>query len=166
MLRLWSPESPTLYDVDVTLGEDHVTSYAAMRSIGVGEDEDGVPRLPLNGRPHFQNGVLDQGYCPDGLYTAPSDDAMVFDIQLMKDMGFNMLRKHVKVEPLRWYYHCDRLGMLVWQDMINGGGKYRTFSRSPRPLSLVSTARTTTIKSSPAPTRWLARATILSSTEI
>lgn len=77
MLRLWSPESPTLYDLDVTLGEDHVTSYAAMRSIGVGEDEDGVPRLLLNGRPYFQNGVLDQGYFPDGLYTAPSDDAMV-----------------------------------------------------------------------------------------
>ena len=130
MLRLWSPESPTLYDVDVTLGEDHVTSYAAMRSIGVGEDEDGVPRLLLNGRPYFQNGVLDQGYFPDGLYTAPSDDAMVFDIQLMKDMGFNMLRKHIKIEPLRWYYHCDRLGMLVWQDMINGGGKYNLLTIS------------------------------------
>ena len=129
-LRLWSPESPTLYDVDVTLGEDHVTSYAAMRSIGVGEDEDGVPRLLLNGRPYFQNGVLDQGYFPDGLYTAPSDDAMVFDIQLMKDMGFNMLRKHIKIEPLRWYYHCDRLGMLVWQDMINGGGKYNLLTIS------------------------------------
>ena len=130
MLRLWSPESPTLYDVDVTLGEDHVTSYAAMRSIGVGEDEDGVPRLLLNGRPYFQNGVLDQGYFPDGLYTAPSDDAMVFDIQLMKDMGFNMLRKHIKIEPLRWYYHCDRLGMLVWQDMINGGGTYNLLTIS------------------------------------
>ena len=130
LLRLWSPESPTLYDVDVTLGEDHVTSYTAMRSIGVGEDEGGVPRLLLNGRPYFQNGVLDQGYWPDGLYTAPSDDAMVFDIQLMKDMGFNMLRKHIKIEPLRWYYHCDRLGMLVWQDMINGGGKYNLLTIS------------------------------------
>ena len=129
-LRLWSPESPTLYDVDVTLGEDHVTSYAAMRSIGVGEDEDGVPRLLLNGRPYFQNGVLDQDYFPDALYTAPSDDAMVFDIQLMKDMGFNMLRKHIKIEPMRWYYHCDRLGMLVWQDMINGGGKYNLLTIS------------------------------------
>ena len=102
-LRLWSPESPTLYDVDVTLGEDHVTSYAAMRSFGVGEDEDGAPRLLLNGKPYFQNGVLDQGYWPDGLYTAPSDDALVFDIRLMKDMGFNMLRKHIKIEPMRWY---------------------------------------------------------------
>lgn len=129
-LRLWSPESPTLYDVDVTLGEDHVTSYAAMRSFGVGEDEDGVPRLLLNGKPYFQNGVLDQGYWPDGLYTAPSDDALVFDIQLMKDMGFNMLRKHIKIEPMRWYYHCDRLGMLVWQDMINGGGKYHLLTIS------------------------------------
>ena len=129
-LRLWSPEAPTLYDVDVTLGEDHITSYAAMRSFGVGEDEDGVPRLFLNGKPYFQNGVLDQGYWPDGLYTAPSDDALVFDIQLMKDMGFNMLRKHIKIEPMRWYYHCDRLGMLVWQDMINGGGNYRLLTIS------------------------------------
>ena len=130
MLHLWSPESPTLYDAAVTLGEDHVTSYAAMRSIGVGEDEDGAPRLLLNGRPYFQNGVLDQGYWPDGLYTAPSDDALIFDIQLMKDMGFNMLRKHIKIEPMRWYYHCDRLGMLVWQDMMNGGGKYHPLTIS------------------------------------
>ena len=129
-LYLWSPESPTLYDVDVTLGEDHVTSYAAMRSFGIGEDEEGVPRLLLNGKPYFQNGVLDQGYFPDGLYTAPSDEAMVFDIQLMKDMGFNMLRKHIKIEPLRWYYHCDRLGMLVWQDMVSGGGKYNLLTIS------------------------------------
>ena len=129
-LRLWSPETPALYDVSATLGEDHVTSYAAMRSIGVGEDEDGVPRLLLNGKPYFQNGVLDQGYFPDGLYTAPSDDALVFDIQLMKDMGFNMLRKHIKIEPMRWYYHCDRLGMLVWQDMLNGGGKYHLLTIS------------------------------------
>ena len=112
-LRLWSPESPTLYDVDVTLGEDRVTSYAAMRSFGVGEDEDGTPRLLLNGKPYYQNGVLDQGYWPDGLYTAPTDEAMIFDLQLMKDMGFNMLRKHIKIEPMRWYYHCDRLNMLI-----------------------------------------------------
>ena len=129
-LRLWSPESPTLYDVDVTLGEDRVTSYAAMRSFGVGEDEDGTPRLLLNGKPYYQNGVLDQGYWPDGLYTAPSDEAMIFDLQLMKDMGFNMLRKHIKIEPMRWYYHCDRLGMLVWQDMINGGGTYNLLTIS------------------------------------
>ena len=130
LLRLWSPESPALYDVEVTLGEDHVTSYAAMRSFGVGEDADGTPRLLLNGKPYYQHGVLDQGYWPDGLYTAPSDAAMVSDIQLMKDFGFNMLRKHIKIEPMRWYYHCDRLGMLVWQDMINGGGKYNLLTVS------------------------------------
>ena len=79
----------------------------------------------MNNKPYFQSGVLDQGYWPDGLYTAPSDEAMVYDITLMKSMGFNMLRKHIKIEPLRWYYHCDRLGMLVWQDMVNGGGIYR-----------------------------------------
>ncbi len=86
--------------------------------------ENGIKRLFLNDKPYFHNGVLDQGYWPDGLYTAPSDEAMIADIQTMKDMGFNMLRKHIKIEPLRWYYHCDRLGMLVWQDMVNGGGKY------------------------------------------
>ena len=91
----------------------------------MGPDEDGLPRLLLNGRPYFHTGVLDQGYWPDGLYTAPSDAALEADIALMKRMGFNMLRKHIKVEPLRWYYHCDRLGMLVWQDMPNGGGAYR-----------------------------------------
>ena len=120
----WTPETPKLYGFSATLGEDRVESYFAMRKVSVEKDEAGVPRLFLNNRPYFQTGVLDQGYWPDGLYTAPSDEAMVFDIQLMKDMGFNMLRKHIKIEPLRWYYHCDRLGMLVWQDMVNGGGSY------------------------------------------
>ena len=83
-----------------------------------------MKRLFLNGKPYFHNGLLDQGWWPDGLYTAPSDEALRFDIETAKAMGFNMLRKHVKVEPLRWYYHCDRLGMLVWQDMPNGGGAY------------------------------------------
>lgn len=123
--RPWSPEDPYLYDLAVEAGEDRVESYFAMRSFGVGPDEDGLPRLLLNGRPYFHTGVLDQGYWPDGLYTAPSDAALEADIALMKRMGFNMLRKHIKVEPLRWYYHCDRLGMLVWQDMPNGGGAYR-----------------------------------------
>ena len=123
--RPWSPEDPYLYDLAVEAGEDRVESYFAMRSFGVGPDEDGLPRLLLNGRPYFHTGVLDQGYWPDGLYTAPSDAALEADIALMKCMGFNMLRKHIKVEPLRWYYHCDRLGMLVWQDMPNGGGAYR-----------------------------------------
>lgn len=120
----WSPENPKLYDFSVTLGEDRVDSYFAMRKFSVEADASGVKRLFLNGRPYFHNGLLDQGYWSDGMYTAPSDEAMVFDIQTAKDMGFNMLRKHIKIEPLRWYYHCDRLGMLVWQDMVNGGGEY------------------------------------------
>ena len=120
----WSPEDPYLYDLSLEAGEDRVESYFAMRSFSVGQDGDGVPRLFLNGKPYFHTGVLDQGYWPDGLYTAPSDAAMVNDIEQMKRMGFNMLRKHIKIEPLRWYYHCDRLGMLVWQDMPNGGGDY------------------------------------------
>ncbi len=123
-LRLWSPESPLLYDAQLRTEHDTVDTYFAMRSVGVGRDADGAPRLLLNGRPYYHHGVLDQGYWPDGLYTAPSDEALIFDIQLMKDMGFNMLRKHIKCEPMRWYYHCDRLGMLVWQDMISGGGEY------------------------------------------
>ena len=123
-VREWTPEAPELYRFSLTLGEDRVESYFAMRSFGVGEDRDGVKRLLLNGKPYFHNGVLDQGWWPDGLYTAPSDEALAFDIAAAKAMGFNTLRKHVKVEPARWYYHCDRLGMLVWQDMPNGGGNY------------------------------------------
>lgn len=129
-LRLWSPESPFLYDAQLRTEHDVVDTYFAMRSVGVGKDEDGTPRLLLNGRPYYHHGVLDQGYWPDGLYTAPSDEAMIFDIQLMKDMGFNMLRKHIKCEPMRWYYHCDRLGMLVWQDMMSGGGEYNPMTIS------------------------------------
>ena len=125
-VHLWSPEDPHLYDVEVTLGDDRVRSYVGMRSFGVGPDETGTPRLLLNGKPYFHAGVLDQGYWSDGMMTPPSDGAMVHDIATMKRLGFTMLRKHVKVEPLRWYYHCDRLGMLVWQDLVNGGGRYRT----------------------------------------
>ncbi|GAA1898692.1 glycoside hydrolase family 2 protein [Actinomadura bangladeshensis] len=124
-VRPWSPEDPFLYGITVELGTDRVESYVGMRSFGVGPDEDGVPRLLLNGRPYFHAGVLDQGYWSDGMYTAPSDEALVHDIATMKRLGFTMLRKHIKVEPLRWYYHCDRLGILVWQDMVNGGGPYR-----------------------------------------
>ncbi|MFD0556277.1 glycosyl hydrolase family 2 [Stackebrandtia endophytica] len=120
--RMWSPEDPHLYDLTVQLGDDEVGSYFGMRSFGIGEDDAGVPRILLNGRPYFHAGVLDQGYWPDGLYTAPSDAAMIHDIATMKDLGYTMLRKHIKIEPLRWYYHCDRLGMLVWQDLVNGGG--------------------------------------------
>ena len=120
----WSPENPRLYDFTVTCGDDEVKSYFAMRKFSVEADDAGVRRLCLNGRPYFHNGLLDQGYWPDGLYTAPSDEAMIYDIELARRMGFNMLRKHIKVEPARWYYHCDRLGMLVWQDMPCGGGVY------------------------------------------
>ncbi|MDF2632269.1 MAG: glycosyl hydrolase family 2 [Caproiciproducens sp.] len=126
----WTPECPHLYDLTVTMGEDHVKSYFGMRKFSVNTDDNGVKRLFLNNRPYFHNGLLDQGYYSDGMYTAPSDEAMIFDIQTAKNMGFNMLRKHIKIEPLRWYYHCDRIGMLVWQDMINGGGEYRTMTIS------------------------------------
>lgn len=118
---LWTPENPKLYDLYIKAGEDEVKCYFGMRKFSVGRDINGTPRLMLNNEAYFHNGLLDQGYWSDGLYTAPSDEAMIYDIRTMKDMGFNMLRKHIKVEPLRWYYHCDRLGMLVWQDMVNGG---------------------------------------------
>ena len=128
-LRLWSPENPFLYDAAITLaGGDKVESYFGMRAFGIGKDEKGLPRLLLNGKPYFQNGLLDQGYWSDGYYTAPSDEALIHDIAEMKRLGFNMLREHIKVEPLRWYYHCDRLGMLVWQDMMNGGESYSPLS--------------------------------------
>ena len=124
-VRLWSPEEPFLYDLTVTLRHgrhmlDRVESYAAMRKISRAKDEHGIWRMQLNNRNCFQYGPLDQGWWPDGLYTAPSDEALAFDIQKTKDFGFNMIRKHVKVEPDRWYWHCDRLGMLVWQDMPSG----------------------------------------------
>ena len=121
----WSPENPQLYPLTVTMGEDRVESYFGMRKFSVEKDEQGVKRLFLNNKPYFHNGLLDQGYFSDGLLTPPSDEAMIFDIQTAKDLGFNMLRKHIKIEPARFYYHCDRLGMLVWQDMVNGGGTYK-----------------------------------------
>ena len=124
-VRPWSPDDPHLYDLEVTLGDDRVTSYAGLRSFGVADDAHGHPRFLLNGEPVVHVGVLDQGYWPDGLLTPPSDEAMVHDIEAMKALGFTMLRKHAKVEPLRWYAHCDRLGILVWQDVVNGGGRYR-----------------------------------------
>lgn len=123
----WSPEDPFLYDIRVCAGADSARSYAAMRKVHVERDKEGIPRIYLNNRPYFQRGVLDQGYWPEGLYTPPCDEAMIYDIQMMKALGFNMLRKHLKIEPQRWYYHCDRLGMLVWQDMVNGGRSYRSW---------------------------------------
>jgi hypothetical protein len=123
--RLWSPDDPHLYDLRVQLRDgdqvvDEVESYFGLRSIAVGPDQNGLTRMLLNGKPLFQFGPLDQGYWPDGLYTAPTDEAMKFDLETAKRLGFNMVRKHVKVEPARWFYWCDRLGLLVWQDMPNG----------------------------------------------
>ena len=119
--KLWSPESPTLYDLEINADGDKVKSYFGMRKFSMGRDESGYMRCFLNNKPYFHNGLLDQGYWSDGLYTPPTDEAMIYDIELTKQMGFNMLRKHIKIEPLRWYYHCDRLGILVWQDFVNGG---------------------------------------------
>ena len=124
-IRPWTCENPYLYFFTVTMGEDRAESYFAMRKFSIEKDEDGIPRICLNGKVQFQNGVLDQGYWPDGLYTAPSDEALIFDITEMKKSGFNMVRKHIKIEPQRWYWHCDRLGLVVWQDMVNGGGAYK-----------------------------------------
>jgi beta-galactosidase/beta-glucuronidase len=123
--KLWSPESPFLYDLKVSLTRngkkvDEVKSYFAMRKSSVGADENGVKRMLLNNKFIFQFGPLDQGWWPDGLYTAPTEEALVYDIDKTKEMGFNMIRKHIKVEPARWYYHCDKAGILVWQDMPSG----------------------------------------------
>ncbi len=131
--RSWSPDDPFLYEVEIRIGNmapghpwytdpafDRVDSYFGMRSIAIAPDKDGHQRLLLNGEPLFEYGLLDQGWWPDGLYTAPTDDALRFDVEKTKELGFNLIRKHVKVEPARWYYHCDREGVLVWQDMPSG----------------------------------------------
>ena len=136
--QLWSPERPYLYFVEATLWRDGVAvdfvrSYCAFRTVEVKPDEAGVPRVHLNGAPYFVRGVLDQGYWPDGLLTAPSDDALVYDIEAMKSAGFNTLRKHIKIESERWYYHCDRIGMLVWQDCVSGGSAYSPWHTSQKP---------------------------------
>lgn len=129
-IKLWDTENPFLYDIKVSLisnGKviDEVDSYFAMRKISTKRDEHGIVRLQLNNKDQFQFGPLDQGWWPDGLYTAPSDEALKYDIEKTKGWGFNMIRKHVKVEPARWYTHCDEMGILVWQDMPSG-------DRSPR----------------------------------
>ena len=123
--ELWEPANPRLYEMRVTLTQngktvDEVGSYTAFRKISTARDADGIMRLCLNNKPLFQYGPLDQGWWPDGLYTAPTDEALRFDIVKTKEWGFNMIRKHVKVEPARWYYHCDKEGILVWQDMPSG----------------------------------------------
>ena len=123
--KLWSPDSPFLYTLKVSLNSkgkvvDKVDSYAAMRKFSTGRDENGIVRLQLNNKPLFHYGPLDQGWWPDGLYTAPSDEALAYDVKKTKDWGYNMIRKHIKVEPARWYTHCDRMGIIVWQDMPSG----------------------------------------------
>ena len=124
--KLWSPDSPFLYNMEVTLykdgkATDQVKSYTAMRKYSIRKGQNGITRLQLNNKDYFQFGPLDQGWWPDGLYTAPTDEALVYDLKKTKDFGYNMVRKHVKVEPARWYTHCDQLGLIVWQDMPNGG---------------------------------------------
>ncbi|MFO0797095.1 MAG: glycoside hydrolase family 2 TIM barrel-domain containing protein [Gemmataceae bacterium] len=129
--KLWTPDAPHLYPVEVHVSRrqpldqmeavEFVRSYFAMRKVSAGKDDKGVLRLMLNNRPLFQYGPLDQGWWPDGLLTPPSDEAMRYDVDVLKRMGFNMLRKHIKVEPARYYHHCDKVGMLVWQDMPSGG---------------------------------------------
>ena len=121
-VKTWSPESPYLYGLRISIvrgGQtvDKVEGYAAMREISIVKDAHNYKRMALNGNPLFQYGPLDQGWWPDGLYTAPTDEALRYDIVKTKELGFNMIRKHIKIEPARWYYHCDQLGMLVWQDM-------------------------------------------------
>lgn len=156
--ELWSPENPKLYDLVLEVEcnneiVDTIKSYFGMRKFNVAKDKKGITRLFLNNEPYFQRGLLDQGYWCDGGMTPPTDEAMIFDISEMKRLGFNMLRKHIKIEPMRWYYHCDRLGMIVWQDMMSGGeyigdfyagflpnigimrikdDKYKTFSRGEK----------------------------------
>ncbi|RQO77772.1 glycoside hydrolase family 2 [Pedobacter sp. KBW01] len=117
--RLWSPDDPYLYQLSVRMGRDRVKSYFGMRKISIGKDDQGVDRILLNNRFTFNLGTLDQGFWPDGLYTAPNDEALAFDIKAIKSMGFNTIRKHIKVEPARWYYYADKLGLMVWQDMVN-----------------------------------------------
>lgn len=123
--HLWSPEDPFLYDLQLVLRQDgrevdRVKSYFGLREIALKKSDQGVTRITLNGKPIFQIGTLDQGFWPDGLYTAPTDSALRFDLEFLKQSGFNLVRKHVKVEPERWYYWCDKLGLLVWQDMPSG----------------------------------------------
>lgn len=122
--KSWSPENPFLYNVEFKAFGETIKSYFGMRKFSVGTDENGIKRLFLNNKPYFHNGLLDQGYYPDGFLTPPSNQAMEQDVLFAKSAGFNMLRKHIKIEPLLWYHYCDVNGIIVWQDMVNGGGKY------------------------------------------
>ena len=124
-MHLWSPEDPYIYEFKVKTKGDAVSSYFAMRKFSLIEDECGIKRLALNNKPYFLKGVLDQGYYKDGLLTPPTYDDYIKDIELAKCLGFNMIRKHIKVEIPRWYYECDKRGLIVWQDFVNGGEKYK-----------------------------------------
>ena len=139
--QTWTPEFPCLYDVKILCGEDEVQSYFGMRKFSVEKDSKGILRFFFNNKPYFFNGVLDQGYWPDGLLTPPSDEALKYDIQKLKELGYNTIRKHIKVESDRFYYHCDRLGMMVWQDMPNGGGDYNMIFVTYLPNILECAAR-------------------------
>ena len=123
-MRLWSPEDPYLYEFVISNDVDEVSSYFAMRKVSLMKNEKGITVIALNNKPYFMKGVLDQGYYQDGLLTPNSDEDYINDINLIKSLGFNVSRKHIKVESLRWYYHCDSLGLLVWQDFVNGCTKY------------------------------------------
>ncbi len=122
--KAWTPDTPHLYDLKITYGEDEVGSYFGMRKFSVERDSNGILRFFMNNKPFFFNGILDQGYWPESLLTPPTDDALKYDIIKLKELGYNTIRKHIKVEPERFYYHCDKIGMIVWQDMPNGGGDY------------------------------------------
>ena len=123
-LKAWAPNEPNLYDVELVYGDDKIKTYFGMRKFSIEKDNKRILRFLLNNKPFFFNGVLDQGYWPESLLTAPSDEALKYDIIKLKKLGYNTIRKHVKIEPERFYFHCDRLGMIVWQDMPNGGGDY------------------------------------------
>ena len=124
-MHLWSPEDPYLYFIEISTDNDEVTSYFAMRKFSKELDENGFYRLTLNNKPYFMKGVLDQGYYKKGLYTPESYEDYAKDIKLIKDLGFNTVRKHIKIELPRWYFECDKQGLIVWQDFINGGDKYK-----------------------------------------
>lgn len=121
--KAWSPDHPHLYDLKITLGQDQAMAYFGMRKYSVDRDSSGLLRFFFNNEPVIFNGPLDQGYWPDSLMTPPTDEALVYDILKLKELGFNTIRKHIKIEPERFYYHCDKIGMFVWQDMPNGGGE-------------------------------------------
>ena len=133
--RLWSPEEPNLYDFVARCGNDSVNGYFGMRKFAKGKDKNGVLRFFLNNRPYYVMATLDQGWWPDGLLTPPSEEAMAFDIQTLKDCGFNAMRKHIKVEPLRYYHLCDKMGLLVVQDLPSGAHNWKS------PIEAGTTAR-------------------------